>query len=152
MDIVHEIDIHTTAQEAYAALTTQAGLAAWYTAQSKAEPKVGAIVQFKFGISTTLTFRVDKLTPGRLVVWSGVDVPEEWKRTPIIFEIEDDDDGILLRFRQTGFDPGYAAYAGFNYCWAQYVRSIKLLLEAGTGEPFGSDASIACGTTPRRAL
>jgi hypothetical protein len=37
-----------------------------------------------------------------------------------------------------------------NYAWAQFLRSLKLFLETGMGEPFGSPASIAAGTTPRR--
>jgi hypothetical protein len=33
--------------------------------------------------------------------------------------------------------------------WAQYIRSLKLFVETGKGEPFGSPASKAAGTTPR---
>jgi hypothetical protein len=78
VDIVHEIDIATSPERLYEALTTQAGLSGWYIPETTAAADVGAMIEFKFSTLTTL----------------------------------------------------------------------KLLLETGTGDPFGSPASIACGTTP----
>jgi hypothetical protein len=109
------------------------------------------LIEFKFSTLTTLQFRVESLEPNRRVAWTGVQVPEEWKRTPITFEISPSEDGVKLTFCQRGFMPGYEPFGGFSYCWAQCLRSLKLLLETGKGEPFGSPASIACGTTPKRA-
>ncbi len=54
-----------------------------------------------------------------------------------------------LRFSQTGFDPDHGLFSCFSYLWAQYMRSLKLLLETGEGEPYGSPGSRAAGTTPR---
>lgn len=152
MDIVHEIDIETTPARIYAAITTQQGLSRWYTPDTKAEPQVGSIIEFKFSTLTTLKFRVEKLEPDRHVAWAGLQVPDEWKTTPITFDIAPGGDSAVLTFRQAGFTRDYEALGGFSYCWAQYVRSLKLLLETGKGEPFGSAESIACGTTPKRCL
>ena len=146
MDIVHEIDIATTPERLYEALTTQAGLAAWYTPDTAF---MADEVQFQFAALTTLRFRVERLDLNRHVTWTGIEVPEEWKSTPITFDIVPDRDSVTLRFRQSGFADGYRPFGGFSYCWGQYIRSLKLLLEAGKGEPFGSAESIACGTTPR---
>jgi uncharacterized protein YndB with AHSA1/START domain len=148
VDIVHEIDIATSPERLYEALTTQAGLSGWYTPETTAAADVGAMIEFKFSTLTTLSFRVETLEPGRRVVWTGVQVPNEWKTTPITFDIRRDGDSVILIFRQEGFASEYKSYGGFGYCWGQYIRSLKLLLETGTGEPFGSPASIACGTTP----
>jgi uncharacterized protein YndB with AHSA1/START domain len=148
VDIVHEIDIATSHQRLYEALTTQAGLSGWYTPETTAAADVGAMIEFKFSTLTTLSFRVETLQPGRRVVWTGAQVPNEWKTTPITFDIRRDGDSVILIFRQEGFASEYKSYGGFGYCWGQYIRSLKLLLETGTGEPFGSPASIACGTTP----
>jgi len=135
MDIVHEIDIATTPERLFEVLTTQAGLSAWYTPDTEVTANE---VQFKFAGLTTLRFRVEKF-----------DVPEEWKSTPITFDIVPDRHSVTLKFRQSGFADGYRPLGGFSYCWGQYIRSIKLLLETGKGEPFGSAPSIASGTTPR---
>ena len=146
MDIVHEIDIATTPERLFEVLTTQAGLSAWYTPDTEVTANE---VQFKFAGLTTLRFRVEKLERNRHVTWEGIDVPEEWKSTPITFDIVPDRHSVTLKFRQSGFADGYRPLGGFSYCWGQYIRSIKLLLETGKGEPFGSAPSIASGTTPR---
>jgi len=48
-----------------------------------------------------------------------------------------------LTFTHSGLPEGYPAYGFFTYCWSQYIRSLKLLLETGTGEPDFSPASRA---------
>jgi hypothetical protein len=35
----------------------------------------------------TERFRVEKLEPDRHVAWAGLQVPDEWKTTPITFDI-----------------------------------------------------------------
>ncbi len=71
--------------------------------------------------------------------------------TRIVFEITPDAGRARLRFTHAGFRPGYPDLGNFSYLWAQYMRSIKLYLETGAGEPFGSAASGRVGTTPRQA-
>jgi hypothetical protein len=66
-DIVHSVDIETTPDRLYEAITTQKGLTGWWTPQVKAEPTVGALNEFHF-TGTTLKFRVDKLEPARHVM------------------------------------------------------------------------------------
>ena len=149
-DILHTVEIATTPDRLYDALTTPRGLAGWWTPQVTAAPHVGAVNELHFG-GVTLAVRVDELVPGRRVVWSGVEVPPDWARMRVIFEIDPRDDAVELTFRQTGLPTAYEDFARFSYLWAQYLRSIKLLLETGTGEPFGSPGSKAGGTTPRRA-
>ena len=148
-EIVHSIDIKPTPERLYEAITTQKALAGWYTPQTKAEPKVGAIIEFRFGREATLTFRVEKLEPTRQVVWSAVQAPPDWRGAYLTFDITPAENAANLRFSQTGFAPDYALLSCFSYLWAQYIRSLKLLLEAGEGEPYGSPASRAAGTTPQ---
>ena len=71
---MQSIDIETTPGRLYEAITTQQGLAGWWTPQVKAEPTVGALNEFRFE-GTTLTFRVEELEPARHVAWSSVQVP-----------------------------------------------------------------------------
>ena len=73
-----------------------------------------------------------------------------------LFEVLSTDKGIAdkggsvtLRFSHTGFKAMTPVVAFTSYAWAQFLRSLKLLLETGQGEPFGSPASLGAGTTPR---
>jgi len=145
-DIVHSVDIETTPDRLYEAITTQKGFAGWWTPQVKAEPTVGALNEFHFA-GTTLTFRVDQLEPARHVTWTSVQVPPDWEGTQVLFDITPGDDTVNLRFSHTGFASTGGSFGSTSYSWAQYLRSIKLLLETGKGEPFGSAGSRLAGTT-----
>jgi len=145
-DIVHSINIKTTPDRLYEAITTQKGLAGWWVPKAKAEATVGAINEFPFE-GLTVTFRVDKLEPGRHVAWSSVQVPPDWEKTQILFDITPDGDTVNLKFSQTGFSKQDTFFGFTSYAWAQYIRSLKLLLETGEGEPSGSEGSRLAGTS-----
>lgn len=145
-DIVQAINIKTTPERLYEAITTQKGLAGWWTPRVKAEPTVGTISEFHFS-GLTVKFRVDKLESGRHVAWSSVQVPPDWDGTHVLFDITPDGDVVNLRFSHIGFASQGGSFAVTSYSWAQYIRSIKLLLEIGEGEPYGSKGSYLAGTS-----
>jgi len=150
MDIIIGIEIETTAQKLFDALTTDQGIAGWWT-KAKTQGAVGGINEFAFG-QGTVTFQVEKLERSRAVGWSAQNVPPDWKGTRVLFELSDGAKAgsVTLRFSHTGFKAETPVVAFTSYAWAQFLRSLKLYLEIGKGEPFGSPASIAAGTTPRQ--
>ncbi len=145
-DIVHNVIIKTNPDRLYEAITTQKGLAGWWTPQVKAEPTVGTLSEFQF-IGTILKFRVEAIEAARHVAWSSVQVPPDWEGTQVLFDITPEDNIVNLRFSHTGFASTGGSFGITSYSWAQYLRSIKLLLETGEGEPFGSVGSRLAGTT-----
>src|SRR5260370_10354925 len=101
-DIVHSVDIETTPDRLYEAITTKKGLAGWWTPQVKAEPMMGALHEFHF-TGTTLKFRVDKLQPALHGAWSSAQVPPDWEGTQVLFAITPEDDTINLTVSRTRF-------------------------------------------------
>jgi len=150
MDIIMGIELETSTEKLYEALTTEAGIAAWWT-KAKLQPAAGGLNEFAFGAGT-VTFRTDKLERGKSVGWVAEQVPPDWKDTRVLFELSDGSRPgcVTLRFSHVGFKSVSPVVAFTNYAWAQFLRSLKLYLETGAGEPFGSPASLAAGTTPRR--
>jgi hypothetical protein len=61
----------------------------------------------------------------------------------VTFDITPKGDAVNPRFSHTGFAADYELFGTFNYLWAQNIRSLKLFVETGAGEPFGSPASKA---------
>jgi uncharacterized protein YndB with AHSA1/START domain len=148
MDIIHELQIETTPEKLFEALSTDDGLSAWWT-RAKTQATVGGINEFDFR-GNPATFRVEKLEPGKVVAWSAEQVPPDWKGTRVLFEVSKGQRGsVVLRFSHAGFEEMTPLVAFSSYAWAQYLRSLKLFLETGKGEPFGSPPSVAAGTTPR---
>jgi len=148
MDLTHNVMINTSAAAVFRTLSTQEGISGWYTPATKAEPKVGTIVECMFANYGVLKFRVDTLEPNRRVIWTVVQGPTEWMNTTLTFTFAEATGKVDFDFRHAGLPEHYDAFSSFNYLWGQYVRSIKLYAETGVGEPFGSSGSKAGGTTP----
>jgi len=148
MNITHGIQIGASAERLYHALTTREGIGGWYTPETKAESKVGGIVECAFGDYGALKFRVDQLEPNRRVAWTVVQGPPEWMDTRITFEIVEDEGQVEFEFRHSGLPEQYDAYSNFNYLWGQYVRSIKLYAETGAGERSGRPGRKPRGRRP----
>lgn len=152
MEIELNLGFDATPERTYEAITTQKGLADRYTPRTKAQPKVGGLVEFGFAAEgVTLSFRVKELEYARHVAWSGTGVPPDWRKPRILFDIEPSEESVNLRFRQTGLPGQYKMAGCFTYLWGQYLRSLKMLLETGKGEPYGSPGALAAGTTPRQS-
>ncbi len=47
-DILHRVGIKAAPEKVYNALTEHAGLAGWWTKETDAEPRVGAVLEFRF--------------------------------------------------------------------------------------------------------
>lgn len=139
MNITHSISIKTTPDRLFEAVTTDRGLTGWWAPSAKADSKVGGLVVLSFSPEFSISFRVESLVPGRRVTWTAVDVPPDWKGTQIEFDINPGEGALVgFTFTQSGFPDRYENFGCFNFLWAQYVRSIKLLLETGKGEPYGT--------------
>jgi uncharacterized protein YndB with AHSA1/START domain len=145
--IAYDVEIKAAPSRLYELITTPKGLAGWFTPDVDARAELQSLVALTFGGDATLRFRIEELDRDRRVVWTGVDVPEAWKGVRVAFAIVPNDAGTTLRFTQGEFAHDYEDVAQFNYYWAQYMRSLKMLAETGTGEPWGSPGSVAAGTT-----
>lgn len=142
--IVHELTIAAEPDAAYEAITTQAGLAGWFTTDVTAAQTVDTESVFGFeGHTVVFTMRVDLLEPPELVHWECVGGPDEWVGTKLAFRIEgvdtnDDgnpDGGTRVRFwhGEWEYDDGLLPTCSFQ--WAMYLDSLRHYLESGTGSP-----------------
>jgi uncharacterized protein YndB with AHSA1/START domain len=143
MTIIIQLKIAATPEKIFQALTTEQGLAGWITPKAKTQASVGAVTELTFDSGNTLGFRIEALErPGR-VVWAPAQAPIEWLESRLTFAATAAGSESALTFTHSGLPEGYPAYGFFTYCWGQYIRSLKLFLETGTGEPDFSTASRA---------
>ncbi|MCU0267144.1 MAG: SRPBCC domain-containing protein [Acidimicrobiales bacterium] len=135
-DIVHELEIAAPASEVYEAVTTQQGLAGWWTRDATEALAVGAEARFGFdGGAVRFTMRVDALEAPELVHWQCTAGPDEWVGTSIAFRIEGTDAGSTLRFWHGGWEYEDGDLPRASFRWAMYLDSLRRLLETGTGSP-----------------
>lgn len=135
--IIHVVDVNAPKEKVYTALTTQKGLAGWWTTIVKAEERVGGVIEFTFNSEFGPRMKITQLQPPTLVVWECVGGHDPWIRNTFRFEIVAQNPGSRLRFRQDySRELSDDQYGIYNFNWGYYRESLRLDRETGTGKPF----------------
>lgn len=146
-EIVHRIGVKSSSNEVFSALTTRAGLAAWWTEQTHGEGGPGGALKFRFSKEGSdiggFDMKVLAAEPQRLVLWEVTDGPNEWLGTKIRFDLRQSGDHAILLFRHEGWREIVEFTHHCSTKWAIYLMSLKALLETGKGTPNPSDPHIS---------
>jgi len=135
-EIKHQIPINATPDQVYAALATADGLRRWWTADTKAEEKVGGKAEFGFE-NHQFTFRmaIENLEPGKQVVWHCLGDHPEWAGTTLTWTIAREDGATVLRFTQSGWKSISDFCASCNSTWGELMYRLKDDLEGKNPGP-----------------
>ena len=138
-DIKHLLEINASKEKVYEAITTQNGLANWWTQDVSAKPEVGSIASFRFGDIFSADLKVIALEDNRVVKWECVDSSEEeWVKTDFTITLEETESGTLLRFSHDNWWKGMTdGFQRSNFLWGYYLQSLKEYCESGRGRPYG---------------
>lgn len=142
IDLAHEVRVEADAATVYGALSTQKGLASFWTSRAVADGAVGSTARFSFpDAPAPMEFRIDELSPGRRVIWTSVgEFPPPWKGSHVTWDLRPTDDGrgttVLFRHRDWPVDLPAEAVANINYTWGQVVGRLKAFVESGHPQPF----------------
>ena len=164
--IYHRLFIAAGAGEIYAALTTQAGLCAWWTPDATAVAREGAVARFGFDKGYFKEMIVKRLDNERHVEWACIAGADEWVGTTISFGLEAGDkkmlqkihpeltdqlqqaneanEGTVIIFRHEGWKTLTPMFAECSYTWAQFLESLKLYCETGKGKPWPGQHRSCC--------
>lgn len=157
-NICHELIIGASTEKVYDAITTQAGLSAWWTPDTQATPELNSVARFGFGATYFKKMKISALEPARWVEWACTAGVGEWIGTKISFELQsgnkaalfnshselagqieqqqDSDYYTVVIFHHDDWAAYTPMFAECNYTWAQFLRSLKLLCETGKGRPW----------------
>ena len=140
--IKHKVGIKASEQTIYNALTTNEGLAAWWTNDVSGAGEVGSTIAFRFNGGGP-DFKVQSLTENRQVVWSHEEsMPDAWNGTEIVFDIEPSAEQCFVHFQHRNWKSDDGFFAHCNTKWAVFLLSLKDYLETGAGKPFPNDIQI----------
>ncbi len=135
-NICHRLVIKAAPEEVYKAVSTQEGLAGWWTPAATAKPEKDSIARFPFGPDYYKEMKVTTLDPFKQVQWLCLTASGEWIGTTITFDIEPHKNGAVLFFHHDGWKDYTPEFALCTYDWAMFLRSLKLLCETGKGLPY----------------
>src|SRR5689334_15022734 len=97
-DIRHLVFIKSTPEKIYEAISTQAGIASWWSLHNNAMPQTGSIYRISFGGDYYKEIEIIELQPAKKVVWEILDAHPEWLGTKVIFDISMGKNSAELRF------------------------------------------------------
>lgn len=156
-NIRHNLLIGASAEKIYNAITQENRLSAWWTPNTTAKAEVNSVARFPFGNSYFKEMKITELSPFERVRWNCITGDGEWVGTNICFSLRSSDkknlldlnpeisgqieqqsseEGTLLIFQHDDWRDYTPMFAECNYTWAQFLRSLKLLCETGTGRPW----------------
>ncbi|GIG64005.1 SRPBCC family protein [Phytomonospora endophytica] len=142
VDILHRVGIVSSVDEVYKVLTTNKGLAAWWTTDTTGEGStVGEVVKFVFSAGF-FDMKVAELDPGKRVVWDVVDGPEEWIGTRVVWNLVQEDDYAIILFKHEGWREPVEFMHHCSTKWGSFLLSIKELVETGKGRAHPDDVKI----------
>ncbi len=143
VNILHRIGIRgARPDQVYNALTSVDGLAGWWTEDTKGDPGLGGVVEFRFPVGGFDMKVVDLDPPGR-VVWRVVDGPDEWIGTTVEWNLLQEDDYTIVMFKHRGWAEPVDFMHHCSTKWATFLMSLKSLVETGQGAPAPRDVAIS---------
>ena len=135
--IIHSVRIEATPQEVYCALTTEAGLSAWWTTKVTVEPGEGGVIRFTFHGDFHPHMLQNSLHPARFVEWRCVDGHPNWRDDTFTFSLREQGEETSLQFVQRySQELDDDTYGTYNFKWGYYLNSLKRFCEEETGAPF----------------
>jgi uncharacterized protein YndB with AHSA1/START domain len=155
--IKHLVLIGAPVEKVYTAITSQQGLASWWTPGAVAKPEQDSIAHFPFGQHYYKEMKITNLKPLELVQWNCIKGADEWVGTTISFKLVGGQlgsllhsfpaiggqveqlqpgEGTLLFFNHDNWTDYTAMFAECSYTWARFLRGLKLLCETGKGLPW----------------
>lgn len=136
VNIKHQLEIMAPAETVFVNLTTQNGLASWWTPDTNAKAEVSSILRFGFGPSYFKEMKVIVLELDKKVEWKCIAGTEEWIGTTIEFIIQKEDKRTKVYFSHNNWESHTPMFSQCSYDWAMFLRSLKHLCEKEKGFPF----------------
>lgn len=136
--LVHQVNVKASPETLYKAISSQEGLASFWTDDSKAESKVGSIASFGFG-GPTQRMKIEELVPGKRVKWLSLPDFPNWGDTIVSWEITPAENGdTSLTFRHVNWPASVTAddLGSINYTWGMVVDRLKQYAESGKPVPY----------------
>jgi uncharacterized protein YndB with AHSA1/START domain len=132
--IRHYLVIKNAPEKVFEAITTEEGLKSWWAKETVAKAEVGFVNIFTFGKSRN-EIRVTNIVLNQKVEWTCVKSIDEWMDTTFSFHLEEKEGKTILRFTHSGWKAITDTFADCNYAWGQFMKSLKMHCETGTGTP-----------------
>jgi len=130
-DIVHQFPIKASAVQVFHAVSTPAGLDAWWTLRAAGVPETGATYELWFGSEYDWRAVVTCCVPGKEFELELTAAQTDWLGTRVGLTLTETNGVTTVRFHHSGWPAPNEHFYISSYCWATYLRLLKRYVERG---------------------
>jgi uncharacterized protein YndB with AHSA1/START domain len=130
-DIFQHFPINAAARRVFEAVSTPAGLDAWWSKSASGRPEEGAEYELGFGPGFEWRARVSRYVPDAEFELELLEADDDWRGTRIGFSLEENEAGTQVRFHHLGWPESNEHYRVSCYCWSMYLRLLRRYVERG---------------------
>lgn len=135
-----ELIIKAPREKVYQALTTNRGIAGWWTVRVQGEQEEGGTLRLEFeGTRHIIEMYVEELCDPELVVWECLthNFFSEWPSTKVRFMLKaEPKDFCKLSFEHIGLKKNCECYGDCSLGWDHFLISLASFCESGIGSPW----------------
>jgi uncharacterized protein YndB with AHSA1/START domain len=134
-DILQDFPIRAPRARVFAAVSTPAGLDAWWTKRAGGTPAPGNEYELGFGPQYDWRAEVSRCEPEAEFELRITRADADWTGTRVGFRLTDRGDTTGVNFSHTGWPAANEHYRISCHCWALYLRLLRRYLEQGEVVP-----------------
>jgi len=135
-EIHHELFVASSAARTYQAITQPQHLVNWWPLKCVGKPIEGETYNFNFTDAYDWHGIVSKVVKNKIFQIKMTKSDDNWNQTSFGFNLEEKNDGVVLRFQHLGWEELNEEFRQSSYCWAILLQGLKNYLEKNVVIPF----------------
>lgn len=136
MDILLDLPISAHPARVFPAVSTPAGLDAWWTERCTGTPALGGTFGLHFPGGYDWRAEVVQHQPDQAFELALTVAMPDWVGTRVGFRLTPTGDGTHLAFHHSGWAAATGHYRTTAYCWALYLRLLARHVTLGEVVPY----------------
>lgn len=135
-DIIHYFPINDNIETVFDLISTSEGLNKWWTRSCAGAARKGEVYRLDFGPQYEWEAVVEEVKPPYVFELRMTRSDNDWMGSKIRFELSQSEGVTHVRFFHTNWPADNEHHRISNYCWAMYLRLMKLNVETGLFVPY----------------
>ena len=135
-DILQQFPVFAPMEKVFEAVSTPAGLNAWWTQTAAGEPIEGAPYELGFGAGYDWEAVVSMCRPDTEFELTMTTADPDWTGSRVGFSLAEKTNHTVVEFHHSGWPAANDHYRISAYCWAMYLRLMRRFVESGETVPY----------------
>lgn len=134
--IYHNLSIKSSAKKVFDAITQPKHLNNWWPLESSGVLELDATYNFNFTDAYNWYGKVSQVKPNQSFFIKMTKSDADWNPTTFGFELEENEEGVSVKFSHTGWPECNTEFKQSSFCWAILLNGLKNYVEKGIVIPF----------------